>query len=112
MSLGARIARHLGEIPTIGAAPAEGKIVDEVRVSSWTELQDRLYEGSWQHAIGRFRSPYAFRGMSRATYGLKTSLMRLRGAYERHEGHLLRNFRKYAHRDAVREDSVWNWLAL
>jgi hypothetical protein len=86
--------------------------VDEVRVSSWAELQDRLYEGSWQHAIGRFRSPYAFRGMSRATYGLRTSLMRLRGAYERHEGHLLRNFRKYAHRDAMRGDSLWNWLAL
>ena len=86
--------------------------MDEVRVSSWAELQDRLYEGSWQPAIGRFRSPYAFRGMSRAAYGLRTSLMRLGGAYERHEGHLLRNFRKYAHRDAVGEDSVWNWLAL
>src|SRR5215217_8786206 len=89
-----------------------GTIVDEVRVSSWAELQDRLYEGSWQSAIGRFRSPYAFRGMSRATYGLRTSLMRLRGAYELHEGHLLRNFRKYAHRDAAGADSLWNWLAL
>ena len=34
------------------------------------------------------------------------------GTYERHEGHLLRNFRKFAHRDAVQADSVWNWLAL
>src|SRR3954468_4761180 len=86
--------------------------MDEVRVSSWAELQESLYQGSWQPEIGRFRSPYAFRGMSRATYGLRTSLMRLCGAYDRHEGHLLRNFRKYAHRDAVREDSTWNWLAL
>jgi hypothetical protein len=30
----------------------------------------------------------------------------------RTEGALLRNFRKYAHRDAVRGDSLWNWLAL
>jgi hypothetical protein len=84
----------------------------ELRASSWVELQDLLYEGSWRREIGRFRSPYAFRGMSRASHGLKTSLMRLRGTYERHEGHLLRNFRKFAHRDAVQADSVWNWLAL
>jgi hypothetical protein len=86
--------------------------VDEVRVSSWAELQERLYEGSWHETIGRFRSSFAYRGMARAGHGLRTSLMRLGGAYERHEGHLLRNFRKYAHRDAVQEDSVWNWLAL
>jgi len=84
----------------------------EVRVSSWVELQAALYEGSWRGEIGRFRSPYAFRGMSRASFGLRTGLMRLGGAYERHEGHLVRNFRKYAHRDAVQEDSIWNWLAL
>jgi hypothetical protein len=86
--------------------------VEEIRVRGWSELHDRLYEGSWRSAIERFRSPYAFRGMDRAGFGLRTSLMRLGGAYERHEGHLLRNFRKYAHRDAVQEDSVWNWLAL
>src|SRR5262245_31928470 len=84
----------------------------EVRVSSWVELQDLLYEGSWRSEIGRFRSPYAFRGMARVSPGLRTSLMRLRGTYERHEGHLLRNFRKYAHRDAVQGDSLWNWMAL
>ena len=31
------------------------------------------------------------------------------GALERH---LLRSFRKYAQRDAVPGDSLWNWLAL
>jgi hypothetical protein len=86
--------------------------LDDVRVSSWAELQEQLYGGSWQPAIGRFRSPYAYRGMGRASASLRTSLMRLRGAYSRRETHLLRNFRKYAHRDAVREDSPWNWLAL
>lgn len=86
--------------------------MNEVRVRSWGELQEQLYEGSWQEALGRFRSSFAFRGMARSDHGLKTSLMRLGGAYARHEGHLLRNFRKYAHRDAVGEDSVWNWLAL
>lgn len=86
--------------------------MNDVRVSTWVELQDLLYADSWRSELGRFRSPYAFRGMSRASHGLRTSLMRLRGDYERHEGHLLRNFRKYAHRDAVQHDSLWNWLAL
>lgn len=86
--------------------------MNEVRVSSWSELHERLYEDSWKEPLGRFRSGFAFRGMARASHGLKTSLMRLGGVYSLHEGHLLRNFRKYAHRDAVREDSVWNWLAL
>jgi hypothetical protein len=86
--------------------------MDDVWVSTWAELQERLYEGSWREPLGRFRSSHAFRGMWHASLGLEASLMRLGGAYERHEGHPLRNFRKFAHRNAVREDSVWNWLAL
>src|SRR5215203_557278 len=38
--------------------------------------------------------------------------MRLGGTYAEMEGHLLRNFRKYAYRDSVPYDSPWNWLAL
>jgi hypothetical protein len=81
-------------------------------VSSWNELTDRLYAESWQASLGRFRSKYAFRGMQDAAADLSTSLSRLGGNYARQEGHLLRNFRKYAHRDAVPGDSVWNWLSL
>jgi hypothetical protein len=50
--------------------------------------------------------------MQDANDDLTTSLRRLRGPIARQEGHLLRNFRKYAHRDAAAGDSVWNWLAL
>ena len=84
----------------------------EIRVSNWNELNDALFAGAWQPELGRFRSTYAFRGMTDAANDLSTSLMRLGGPYARHEGHLLRNFRKYAHRDAVPGDSVWNWLSL
>jgi hypothetical protein len=38
--------------------------------------------------------------------------MRLGGDYVRIEKHLLRNFRKYAHRDVVPQDSIWNWLSV
>jgi hypothetical protein len=40
---------------------------------------------------------------------LSTSLSRLNW---QQESHLLRNFRKYAQRDSVPRDSIWNWLAL
>src|SRR3954454_12228313 len=86
--------------------------VDDVRVSNWNELNDRLYAGSWQEPLGRFRSSFAFRGMSLAAADLTTTLVRLGEPYGRQESHLLRNFRKYATRDAVPGDSVWNWLAL
>ena len=84
----------------------------DVTVTSWSELQEKLYEGSWQQSLGRFRSPFAFRGCSRASVFLETTLSRLGAEYERREQSLLRNFRKYAHRDAVRVDSLWNWMAL
>ncbi len=84
----------------------------EFRVSSWNELTERLYAESWQAPLGRFRSHFAFRGMSDASADLTTSLVRLGGPFARQEGHILRNFRKYAHRDAVPLDSVWNWLSL
>ncbi|HXG93359.1 MAG TPA: FRG domain-containing protein [Blastocatellia bacterium] len=84
----------------------------DIRVTSWSELNEQLYEGSWNRSLERFRSPFAFRGESNAAYTLKTSLARLAPQPEKMESHLLRNFRKYALRDAVPFDSVWNWLAV
>jgi hypothetical protein len=86
--------------------------VNEITVSGWNELNDLVYESSWREGLGRFRSTYAFRGAQDAQHGLDTGLVRLGGDYERLEGHLIRNFRKYAHRDAVPGDSIWNWLAV
>jgi hypothetical protein len=86
--------------------------MDDIRVASWGELQERLYEESWHEDLRRFRSNLAFRGAAGATEDLTTTLIRLGGDYAELEGHLLRNFRKYAQRDAVPGDSVWNWLAL
>jgi hypothetical protein len=86
--------------------------VDEVRVESWLQLQAELFAGAWHEELGRFRSDFAFRGESDARNDLSTSLARLGGAFADVEGHLLRNFRKYARREAVPEDSLWNWLAL
>src|SRR5262249_49067462 len=89
-----------------------GSAVDGIRVASWSELHERLYEGARNAELGRFRSNMAFRGMPDARWDLTTSLARLGGDTAQLEGHLLRNFRKYAQRDAVPGDSVWNWLAV
>jgi hypothetical protein len=86
--------------------------MNDVHVASWNELNEWLYAGSWQEELGRFRSTYAFRGMPVASFQLTTSLMSLGSNYPQLESHLLRNFRKYAHRDAVPGDSIWNWLAV
>lgn len=86
--------------------------MDDVTVSSWNELNECLYQESWQQSIRRFRSSFTFRGMDDVSYSLKTSLMRLGGDYANLEDHLLRTFRRYARRYATPVDSVWNWLAL
>jgi hypothetical protein len=89
--------------------------IETLRISSWAELMDTLYHGSWNDAILRHRCPYVFRGVASHTNDLSTTLMRLGSGHDDLaglEGHLLRNFRKYAHADAAAGDSVWNWLAL
>jgi hypothetical protein len=86
-------------------------MVDEVTVSSWNQLNELVYEGSWQERLDRFRPRYAFRGQGDAAKDLHTSLSRLGGPPEL-EGHLLRNFRKYAQRTASGGECVWTWLAI
>jgi hypothetical protein len=86
--------------------------MDEIRVSSWAELHEQLFGDAWNATLGRHRSDYAFRGRGDARDDLATSLARLGGDAATLERHLVRNFRKYARRQDVPEDSAWNWLAL
>ncbi len=82
----------------------------DIRVSSWGELCERLYDDSFQNEIGRFRSNYAFRGVFDSSQSLSTSLMRLGGCYRRMEYHLMRNFRKYARHESLGpQNSDWQW---
>jgi hypothetical protein len=84
----------------------------DVRVHSWNELLEELYADSWRAPLRRFRSSFAYRGHADASASLRTRLSRMGDAARELEGHMLRNFRKYAHRKAVPYDSVWNWLAV
>ena len=84
--------------------------IQEIEAQSWSHLMDLLYQDSWDASIERFRSSFAFRGVSVSTWELETSLIRLGGQVETLEKHLLRNFRKYAHSHVVDRDSLWYWL--
>ncbi len=84
--------------------------MNDHRVKSWIDLQELLFGGTWQPAILRFRSHFVYRGAPDVGHGLETSLQT--GGFEAHERHLLTSFRKYALRNAVHGDSVWNWLSL
>lgn len=86
--------------------------MNEIRIHSWNELVSELFEESWNPDLGRFRSRYAFRGLSNADYRLETTLIRLQGNFAELERHLLRNFKKYAHRSVVERDSLWHWLSV
>lgn len=84
-------------------------------MKTWLDIVDALYEGSWSEDLRRFRSPFAFRGLSCVNHTLSSSLVRLADGREdvrRVELALLRNFRKYAHEEARGTDSIWDWLAL
>lgn len=80
--------------------------------NSFNELNEILYEGSFKEGINRFRSDFVYRGLSSKEYGLQTSLMRLGGDYSSLERHLIRNFKKYAHRTEHMENTIWSWLSL
>lgn len=82
---------------------------------NWLDIVDDLYAGAWNADLQRFRSPFAFRGASCVQHTLASSLVRLAGGradVRRLELALLRNFRKYAHAEVTRQDSIWDWLAL
>ncbi|UYZ63002.1 FRG domain-containing protein [Hymenobacter weizhouensis] len=85
---------------------------NDLVISSWAELQEALFRDTWDAHIGRFRSPFVYRGLRSKDWSLTTSLQRLGGEYHTLENHLLRNFRKYGRDFSQPGTSVWNWLAL
>jgi FRG domain len=85
--------------------------VDIHTLDTWRELDDALNDRSWGSHPEQARPTVVFRGLARADYTNVTSLARLAGDYASLERHLLRNFRKYAHREEP-GPTAWDWLAL
>jgi hypothetical protein len=76
-------------------------------IESWRELDDAVavLGGSGVHA------PWVFRGLARSSYSNVASLARLGDGFPALERHLIRNFRKYAHRERP-GPTLWDWLSL
>ncbi len=83
----------------------------DIVIENWAHLQEVLYFDSWNEQLHRYRSAYVYRGLEDSNYKLTSTLNRLGESHL--EKHLLRNFRKYSHKQISSEyKSVWNWLAL
>lgn len=81
-------------------------------VTSWREFDDAVAAAdARQDRSGRAHSSLVFRGLARSSYSNRSSLARLGEGTPRLEPHLIRNFRKYAHRERP-GPTVWDWLSL
>ncbi len=86
---------------------------NDIIVRSWAQLCEEVYHDSWRPNLGRYRSDYAFRGLSDANYELKNSFLRNCGTRPELEYHLLRNFRKYSiTKDPLLTSTFWRSLVL
>jgi hypothetical protein len=80
-------------------------------VHSWRELDDAIANPGIGQYAHRVHSTLVFRGLARHSYSNVSSLSRLSGDYALLERHLIRNFRKYAHRERP-GPTMWDWLSL
>jgi hypothetical protein len=90
---------------------SKGKHMNDIRIENWGHLHDAIFEQAWNEPLKRFRSNFVFRGVCDLDYDLSTSLMRMGGPYDKLESVMLHNFRKYAYRSTVEQDSIWSWMA-
>lgn len=82
------------------------------RIGSWRELDDAIAAAGVLRADEtRAHSSLVFRGLARSSYSNLSSLARLGDGATRLERHLIRNFRKYAHRERP-GPTIWDWLSL
>jgi len=79
--------------------------------ASWRELDAAIAETGGSTSDRHVHSTLVFRGLARAAYANTSSLARLSHEHPQLERHLIRNFRKYAHREAP-GPTTWDWLSL
>jgi hypothetical protein len=92
--------------------PSRGRNVQGMQtVRSWRELDDAIAAPGFGKHPHQVHSTLVFRGLARASYSNVSSLARLSGNYAALERHLVRNFRKYAHRERP-GPTTWDWLSL
>jgi FRG domain len=80
-------------------------------VESWRELDEAIAAAGAQSAGRHVHPTLVFRGLARADRANVSRLSRLGEQHPQVERHLIRNFRKYAHRESP-GPTLWDWLAL
>jgi hypothetical protein len=81
-------------------------------VTSWREFDDAVAAAdALEDRRERAHSSLVFRGLARSSYANRSSLARLGRGATQLEPHLIRNFRKYAHRERP-GPALWDWLSL
>ncbi|HEY6138027.1 MAG TPA: FRG domain-containing protein [Thermoanaerobaculia bacterium] len=86
--------------------------MNDIRISSWNELSEVLYDIPPDPDHGRHRSNYVYRGVANKEWRLETSLRRLGNHCAAVEGPLLRNFKKYAELGTIPPGNLWLKLAV
>lgn len=86
---------------------------NEIQAESWNDLQNYLFD-VYEADKDRYRSKYAYRGVSDKNYGLETSIQRIGRKPSEVESHLIRNFQKYSPINTLVDDynNIWNWISL
>lgn len=91
-------------------------MITEKRVKDWAELNEILFQDTWDPIIKRHRSTFAYRGVADVDYILENGLARLgtkETRYPNMERNLIKQFKKYAQGHVVeREGNEWNWLSV
>lgn len=84
-----------------------------LKAESWIDLQNYLFD-DYESDKDRFRSRYAYRGISDFSYGLETSLQRMGRKPSDVEENLIRNFQKYSPLNTLTGEysNIWNWISL
>ena len=89
-------------------------MIKTVRPKNWAELNEYLFDDTWDPDIRRHRSNFAYRGMSNFTWALENSLSRVAGPspYEDLEKNLTKQFRKYSTETIPEDASDWHLLSI
>ncbi|MCP5046157.1 MAG: FRG domain-containing protein [bacterium] len=89
------------------------------KIKSWAELQEVLFNVSWEPGTGRFTNYSCFRGVSDKDYDMSHSLLRLwkndpriNDMLHNIERSLLRNFKKHSQSLRTNIHSIWEWLSI
>jgi FRG domain len=80
-------------------------------IDCWQDFDQAVADANDAARGDHAHSSLVFRGLARSTYSNRSSLARLGDDSSGLERHLIRNFRKYAHRERP-GPTLWDWLSL